>query len=159
MIEKLTKNNNASFTYFETVEVFNTSAGTWTISNETMRNRRSGCCTVVLGSVITVLGGCDESSTIGAIESFDSIQDPKWRGSILPPFNIERRDFCAMVRCADLIVIGGAESVKDPLAPRSKQDDCLDSVETFGNAVRLPLNASKSDVPIPESNTTSNLDY
>jgi hypothetical protein len=150
--------NNRYARVLETMEIFDVSNETWTTSSHTMQNRRSGCSAVTIGREIIVFGGCDEQSSVDAVESFD-VSNQQWKGSNLPPSKVKRRDFVAMVRCKDLVVIGGIDSTRGAYSTITRKNDCLDSVEIFGNAVTLALEASKSDMPIPDDNKKTNIDH
>jgi N-acetylneuraminic acid mutarotase len=82
------KNINQYSRYLELMEVFDVSNKTWTTSSKNMRNRCCGCSAVVMGRTIMVVGGCDERSTINAVESFD-VSTHQWRGGIIPHLRIK----------------------------------------------------------------------
>jgi N-acetylneuraminic acid mutarotase len=132
--------------YLETMDIYDTSTGIWKISSQKMRNRRGGCAVFGRGSEITVLGGCDEKEFIHSIETYD-VSSQRWSGSVIPPFNKERREYTALLVNNDLIIIGGSEK-KDSKAT-------LASVEIFDNANLL---IDTVDIPIPVENETTNID-
>ena len=135
--------------HINTMEMYDVSTNAWTICDCEMKNRRAGCAVYKAGTMITVLGGHDESSLVEPIENYD-IKEKRWSGSVLPPLKTKRCYFGAAMVGGDLYVIGGAQSVN--LKSTSSR-----FVERFKGVETLCSSPPKHEM-IPHENQTSNID-
>ena len=129
--------------YLETMEEYDIEKDEWTVSKETMKNRRAGCSAVVVGSVIKVLGGYDEKEPVISIEEFDTLQR-KWSGCSITPPKTPRKHFSTEITGdRSLVVIGGYDD----------SDLLLNSVEKYSFSKEVVIH-----LDIPEVNKLSNID-
>ena len=147
-----TGKNSAYSRFFNSMEVYDVKRNEWKPSKE-MKNRRYGCSSFLVGSQITVLGGCDEKDFVQAVETFD-INKKKWKQSLLPSPGIERKEFASFIEGSKLIIIGGNGNIN----LGRKDTRSIDSVDFFGNAAELIACTDVLDINVPEENKSSNLD-
>ena len=137
--------------FLNTMEVYDVKKNEWKVSKE-MKNRRYGCSSFLVGSKITVLGGCADKDFVQAVETFD-IKENRWKQSLLPSSGSDRKEFASFVEGSKLIIVGGNNNINF-----GRNESSIDSVECFDNAAELIACTDVLDINVPEENQSSNLD-